>query len=248
MNKHEIICTTDDDFAEVAAGILFEAFSKANNPLVSFPTGTTPQDTYKALVQKYEDCRDVWDNLRYLCLDDYAGLPETDERLFKNWLGRELLDPLGIKNRITFNSAATETQAEAQHIQSYLDQHGPVDIMILGLGSNGHLAFNEPGSDFDSATRLVDLTQSTIESNARYWGDDIRRVPRTGYTLGLGDIMKARKVFLLITGAGKADILDKTLNGEITKDIPASILQNHPNLTIIADKSALMKKEDPRYG
>lgn len=238
----DIVETRDEDFAETAAGILFEAFSKAQNPLVSFPTGSTPQDTYRVLVEQYANRRDIWDNLRYLCLDDYAGLPENDERLFKNWLGRQLLDPLNIQSRTTFNSAATDTLTETQRMQDYLGEHGPVDIMILGLGSNGHLAFNEPGSAFDSRARLVDLAQSTIESNARYWGGDTNLVPHTGYTLGLGDIMKAKKVFLLVTGESKAGILDKAMNGAITESVPASILQRHPNVTVIADKSALKLK------
>lgn len=246
--KPEIFYSDDVDFAAMAAGILFEHFEKATNPLVSFPTGSTPQDTYKELIARYADRRDIWDNMRYLCLDDYAGLPEDDERLFKNWLGQMLLDPLDIKHRILFNSAATDTDDEAANMQDYLDENGPVDVMILGLGGNGHLAFNEPDSAFDSPTRLVDLAQDTIESNARYWGGDISRVPHQGYTLGLGDIMKAKKVFLLVTGEGKADILDKAMNGEITEAVPASILQNHPNVTIIADKSALFKFKGPKHG
>jgi glucosamine-6-phosphate deaminase len=160
--------------------------------------------------------------------------------LFYGWLSREFMDRAGIpaQNRASFNSDAPDTGAEAARMEQWIAQNGPVDVAVLGLGMNGHIGFNEPGSAFDSRTRLVTLTDESIKSNAAYWGG-ADRVPRSAFTLGLGTLAHAKEIVLLVNGKHKAAILDRVLNGPVTPDVPATFLRTLKNVTIIADRDAM---------
>lgn len=229
------------DFVQQASSFLIKAIKSVASPLVALPTGSTPLGIYKEFASQYKNDA-VWQDMRYIALDEYIGLPRDDERLFQNWIGRECLDFLGVEqdNRITFDSLAPDPASEVQRINEIIAAQGPIDIAVLGLGTNGHIAFNEPGSSFDSATRVIDLSDETRASNAEYWGG-LDRVPTQAYTLGLKTLTDTKHIILLVTGAHKADILDKVLSGPITEDIPASILRTVPNVTVIADSPALKK-------
>lgn len=237
--KPEIIVTASEDFAVTSADYLWNIITAIDRPLVAWPTGTTPLGIYKMLVEKYRSQKDVWGGMRYISLDEYAGLAPDDERLFQNWVGRELLDPAGVpaENRITFNSMAEDPQAEAEKMERRIAEEGPIDLAVLGLGGNGHIAFNEPGSAFDSLTRLITLSEDTRESNADYWGG-IEHVPQRAYTLGLKTLSAAKHIVLLVSGAHKSAILDAALNGPITENVPATILRTAPKVTIISDEDA----------
>lgn len=236
------IVTADNtqDFADIAARLIWAKLSSLKNPLVAFPTGTTPLGVYSRLIRDQGNEKKVWERLRYLALDEYVGLPPEDERLFARWLGRELLDRAGVPapNRIVFNSLAADPAQEAARMERWIAENGPIDIVVLGLGENGHIGFNEPGSAFDSVTRQIALSPETREANAKYWGS-IDKVPERAYTLGLKTLSSARHIFLLVSGAHKAAALEATLNGPVTPDVPATVLRTVPNVTIIADKAAL---------
>jgi len=235
-----IIKTNDgNDFAETAALLFWQELEQTNHFKVCLPTSTTPLGMYHYLATNFARRQDAWERMHYVALDEYIGLPPEDERLFQNWLDRELFSRINLpqQNRTVFDSNAREPDQEAARIESWLTENGPLDAAFLGLGTNGHIAFNEPGSPFDSITRVVDLSPETRESNAHYWGD-IERVPTQAFTLGLKNIMEARQVILLVAGAHKAQILNEALNSAVTENIPASILQQHPALTIIADNDA----------
>lgn len=236
--KPTIIPTASEDFAATAADAIWDKISQIHSPLTALPTGSTPLDVYKHLLSAYGERKDVWGQVRYLSLDDYAGLEDDDERLFQNWLAREILDDSGITHRTTFNSNAADPAQETARMEQWIADNGPIDIVVLGLGTNGHIAFNEPGSSFESTTRIVPLSSETREANAAYWGG-IDQVPTQAYTLGLKTLASAQHIFLLVSGAHKADILDKVLNGPITEDVPATVLRTVPNVTVIADKAAL---------
>ena len=235
-----ITAKTPDDFSALAAGRFLATLENMPRPLIALPTGNTPLGLYRELAAHHTGRRDLWDRARFITLDEYLNLPPDDPRLFYNWLAREFFDPLGIppENRIRMRSNAPEPDREAARIQSIIDDHGGIDMALLGLGENGHLALNEPGSAFDSKTRMVALTPETVQSNARYWGDP-SRVPRTAITLGLYDITRARSVILLVTGAHKAGILKRVLHGPVTPDIPATCLRTIDTATVIADGLAL---------
>ncbi len=233
---------TKQDFAEKAAKLLWEQFEQLREPLIALPTGTTPHDMYQYLIEHYGDQKSIWQQISFLSLDEYIGLPADDRRLFQNWLAREILDPVSVpaSNRITYNSQAEDTAAEAAAMEQLIKDNGPIGVAVLGLGTNGHIAFNEPGSSFDSVTRVIDLSDETRNSNAAYWGG-LDQVPEQAFTLGLKTLSQAKQIILLVSGAHKAEILDKTLNGPITPDVPASFLRTMANVTVIADKEALGK-------
>ncbi|QQG36611.1 MAG: glucosamine-6-phosphate deaminase [Micavibrio aeruginosavorus] len=238
MSPSFALLVADDPacFADAAARKFIELLEASDRPLVTLPTGLTPQGFYRALVMNYADRRDCWEGLRFIALDEYCGLPANDDRLFSSWLKRAVLDPLCIRNRYLFDSAADPEQ-EIVRMQSLLEKVGPIDIAVLGLGANGHIAFNEPGTVFSSSIHVADLAPDTIKANARYWGrEDL--VPPKGMTLGLSDLSGARHTILLVTGSSKADVLKKALQGPVTTAVPASYLQKLTNVTVIADHAA----------
>ena len=232
-----ILVNNADELAQTAARLLFSAFEKVTAPLVILPTGNTPLKTYDAIANRYAHRRDVWEKFRYLQLDEYKGLPADDPVLFKNQLSRSFLDRLGVPqaNRMTFQSDAPDPAAECDRMEKWIALNGPPDVAVLGLGDDGHIGFNMPGSPFDSRTRLVELTPRTLEANQSYMN---KPVPPTSYTLGIGALSLARQTFMLV-GAQKK-ILSDVLNGPVTPTIPATALRTflHP-VTIIADKAAL---------
>ncbi len=236
----EIVECDGKDFDETAARLIWARIASIPSPLVTFPTGSTPLGLYRRLVQEHGTKKNIWHNIRCVSLDEYIGLPPGDERLFARWLGRELLDPAGVPqtNRTMFNSLAADTAKEAARIEQWIAQNGSLDIAVLGLGENGHIAFNEPGSSFDSVTRAVRLSPETRSANAKYWGS-LEKVPEEAYTLGLKTLSAARQIFLLVSGAHKAAALDSTLNGPVTPAVPATVLRVHPRVTVIADRAAL---------
>lgn len=229
-----------EELANLAAALFVEKLETFESPLVTLPTGATPLGMYHALTTHHAHRRDLWEKMRFLALDEYLGLRRDDPRLFYGWLRREFLDRVGIpESRCTaFQSDAADPRAEAERIKAWLRQNGPIDIAVLGLGTNGHIAFNEPGSAFDSTVRTVTLTENSRKANAAYWGD-IALVPETALTLGLGDLSWARHSILLVSGAHKAAILDRVLNGPVTPAVPATYLRGRANVTVIADKDAL---------
>lgn len=231
-----LVAQNEADFNQLAAQTFVHILEKRPQPLVTLPTGHTPQGFYQTLVRDHSHRRDLWDGLRFMALDEYCGLAAADERLFAAWLARLCLDPLQIKTRWLFESA-TDPEAEAARMQSVLRQQGPLDVAVLGLGGNGHVAFNEPGTGLTAPVHAVTLTEATITANALYWGG-ADRVPRRGLTLGLGDLAQARSTILLVKGKTKASILQQALQGPVTAAMPASFVQTIKNVTIIADRDA----------
>lgn len=227
------------EFAILAAQEFIARLTLYDRPLVTLPTGLTPLGFYQTLIEHYAHRRDLWDGMRFTALDEYHGLQADDNRLFGAWLARACLDPLAIKERNFFDSMA-DPLVESLRMNGWLQENGPLDLAVLGLGANGHIAFNEPGTAFDGRTHAVTLTDDSVQANARYWGG-VEHVPRQGITLGLRDLAQARHTILLVSGAGKADILARALNDPVTGAVPASYLQTIENVTIIADRDAVSK-------
>lgn len=229
-------------FSELSAAFFIASIEKLKAPLVVLPTGNTPLGMYDVLATQYAGRRDLWDNMRFLALDEYAGLARNDSRLFSGWLCRVFLDRVGIPaaNRTFFQSDAANRAQEIVRMETFLNDNGPVDLAVLGLGANGHLGMNEPGSPFDGSTRLITLTPETIKSGAAYWGSEAA-VPREAYSLGLGGLLKAKEIMLLVNGAAKAGILAETLNGAVGPAIPATCLRTRGGVRVIADRDAAGK-------
>ena len=152
-------------------------------------------------------------------------------------MDKELFETLFFKDTHVPNGVAKDLEAECARYEQVLADH-PIDIQVLGLGGNGHIGFNEPGTPFDAKTHVVELTQETIDANKRFF-EKVEDVPTQAYTMGIKNIMQARKVLLIVSGEGKAEILDKVLYGPVTPQVPASILQLHNDLTVVADEAAM---------
>ena len=240
------IAENDNDFAIKAADLFIAALEAClkdrkdgKGPLVVLPTGNTPLGMYRELIARHGQRQDLWQNLRFLALDEYAGLEADDARLFYGWVSHAFLDPAGVplQNRLCFNSNAAKPDEEIARINQWLKDNGPIDIAVLGLGTNGHIAFNEPGSAFNQTAHTVTLTQDSITANAKYWGGE-EYVPKSAYTLGLGQLSAARHTILLVNGAHKERILERVLHGDISTNVPATYLRQQAGVTILADRAA----------
>ena len=175
-------------------------------------------------------------------LDEYRGLDHSNDQSYYYFMNKHLYSRINIDPSRTHVPDGTQPdpEKEGRRYEELIRSLGGVDIQLLGIGHDGHIGFNEPGSFFDSDTHCVDLTEMTIEANKRFFAsaDD---VPRQAYTMGIGTIMRARKLLMIISGEDKADITAAALCGEVTPQVPASIIQFHPDVTVIADPAALSK-------
>ena len=209
--------------SQLAALEIKKKIQKGNQVNLGLPTGGTPIGMYKELVN---DSHLDWWNVTTFNLDEYMGIDPNHSESYKNFMNRNLFDHIEID---TFNVWFPD---QTKDYDEMIDGFGGLDLTILGIGTNGHIAFNEPGSPFDSKTRVVDLSQQTIEDNARFF-NSIDEVPTQAITMGLDTIMKSKEILLIAQGKKKLDIIQKAMFGEITEEVPASILQQHENLTIL---------------
>lgn len=222
-----------------AADLVIEQVSKNPASTLVLPTGNTPLGMYACLAATYSRGDVSFKSCHLVELDDYFNIPLDDHRNLFNWLSAEFINQVDLQpsNIFRFETAAAHPEKECRRVEDRVAELGGIDLAVLGLGPNGHLGFNEPGSDFLSTTRIITLSPASISSSAKYWGCE-KEVPRQGITLGLKTIMSARKILLLVSGRYKSGILKAALQGPITTQVPASILQEHPNLTVIADQEA----------
>ena len=208
--------------------------------VLGLATGGTPVGLYKQLVDWYNKGDLSFAETRSVNLDEYLGLSPHHEQSYRYFMQVNLFDHIDIKpeNTHVLNGLAKDPDAECRAYNQLIRDLGGIDLQLLGMGHNGHIAFNEPADSFPVATHLVDLTESTIQANARFFSsmDD---VPRQALTMGIGTIMKARKILVVVNGEGKADIVRRAFTGPVTPGVPASILQLHPDVTLVGDRAAL---------
>jgi glucosamine-6-phosphate deaminase len=193
------------------------------------PVGKTPQGMYQELIRLHRSEGLDFSDVKIFQLDEFADLPPDHPRNFKSFLCREFLDHVNVRR--------ANIHVIDENFESAILAAGRLDLVVLGIGVNGHVGFNEPGAALDSRTRIVDLADSTIETFRQMFSPE--EMPRRAITIGLGTIMDAARVLLLASGTGKAAVLARALNDPVTSDIPASILQTHANATVIADSDAL---------
>ena len=173
-------------------------------------------------------------------LDEYKGLSGDNDQSYRYFMNTNLFDHVNIDKTRTYvpNGLEEDSDKACADYNEIIRSVGGIDIQLLGIGGNGHIGFNEPGEAFEKETHCVDLTESTIKANARFF-ESMDEVPKQAYTMGIKNIMQARKVLLIVSGEGKAEILDKVLYGPVTPQVPASILQLHNDLTVVADEAAM---------
>ncbi|GEP19225.1 glucosamine-6-phosphate deaminase [Pediococcus argentinicus] len=200
-------------------------------------TGSTPVTTYKEIVASDLD----FSNDTSVNLDEYVGMSGDNEQSYRYFMQSHLFDFKPFKESFLPNGLAENPDEEVKRYDKVIDEH-PIDLQILGIGRNGHIGFNEPGTSRDVTTHKVPLTQSTIDANARFFERE-EDVPKFAYSMGLASIMKSKHIILEAFGAEKADAVKGMIEGPDTVDLPASILQNHPNVTVIIDEAAASKLE-----
>jgi glucosamine-6-phosphate deaminase len=223
------------DWADVVAALLADRLSDRPDLVVCLPTGATPLPVYERLPAVLASRRVSAAAATIVLLDEYLGLPAGHPARCDEVLRRHVVAPLAPAGFVSFDVDRLEAPAACRAYDDAVAATGGLDLVVLGLGRNGHVGMNEPGSAADALTRLVELTPSTREAAIAYGAD---RPPTQGVTLGMAGILAAREVWLLATGSGKAAILDATLHGPISPDVPASLLRRHPRFRILADGPA----------
>lgn len=238
----KIIFTKDYEELSAKAFEVMKGVIK-NNPyaVLGLATGTTPLGLYRNMIDDYKTHGTSYAHIRTVNLDEYQGLPRTHVQSYAYFMRENLFKHLDIEESNTYieNGTAISEEEECERYNKLLSDM-PRDIQLLGLGSNGHIAFNEPNTPFGNETHVVGLTENTIKDNARLFAD-ISEVPRKAFTMGIKQIMQAKQILILASGANKADAVYKTARGRVTEEIPASVLQLHPNCILIADKEAARK-------
>lgn len=231
-----------EDLSRKAANIISSEVILKPDCVLGLATGSTPIGTYKNLIKSYENGDLDFSAVTSVNLDEYKGLGPDHDQSYRYFMNHNLFDHINIDKARTFVPDGLEADSD-RACQAYNDiiaGCGGIDLQLLGLGHNGHIGFNEPADEFEKETHCVDLTESTIEANKRFFATEAD-VPRQAYTMGIKTIMQARKVLVVVSGDDKADILAKVVNGPVTPAVPASILQMHNDVIIVADEAALSK-------
>ncbi|MCA5014103.1 MULTISPECIES: glucosamine-6-phosphate deaminase [unclassified Enterococcus] len=203
--------------------------------VLGLATGSTPETLYKEMTSSDLDFSDMVS----VNLDEYVGLGGDDDQSYRYFMNDQLFNKKPFKETYVPNGKAADLEAECVHYESIIDSH-PIDIQILGIGQNGHIGFNEPGTPLDSLTHVVELTESTINANKRNF-EKVEDVPTRAVSMGIGSIMKGQKMILIAYGEAKADAIKGMIDGPVSVDLPASALQNHPDVVVIVDEAAASK-------
>lgn len=232
------IFNTADEIALACADIFTEQLTEKNNSILGLATGASPVKTYCELISRYNKGEISFSDVITFNLDEYCDLPKNDKNSYYTFMHENLFNHVDIKeeNVHILDGNAADADAEAKAFDCSIEAAGGIDIQLLGIGTNGHIGFNEPAESFSDGTFKVKLSDSTIKSNSIYFDDD--SMPRYALTMGINSIMKAKKIVLIATGAAKADAIKATVNGDITPACPASILKQHADVTLLIDKEA----------
>jgi len=223
-----------------AANIIAAQILLKPDCVLGLATGGTPVGTYKELIAKYEAGELDFSTVKSVNLDEYVGLDENSDQSYVYFMRDNLFHHVNIDlaNTNVPNGIAADPDAESARYDALIRSYGGIDLQLLGLGPNGHIGFNEPDDHFPVGTHKVTLTEATIQANKRFFEKE-EDVPRFAITMGIGAIMNARKILMVVNGKGKAEIVKKAFFGPVTPEVPASILQLHPDFTLVADEEAL---------
>lgn len=230
------------DMSRKAANIISAQVIMKPDCVLGLATGSTPLGTYQQLIDWYNKGDLDFSETKSVNLDEYKGLPKDNDQSYYYFMYNNLFKHININldNTNVPNGMEPDSEKECSRYEQVISGLGGVDLQLLGLGHNGHIGFNEPAQAFEKTTHCVDLTESTIEANKRFFAS-IDDVPKQAYTMGIQTIMKAKKILLLVSGEDKAAILRNALCGPVTPQVPASILQLHNDVIVVADEAALSK-------
>lgn len=228
------------DMSRKAANIISAQVIMKPDCVLGLATGSTPIGTYKQLIEWYNKGDLDFSEVTTVNLDEYKGLPRDNDQSYYYFMHDNLFDHINLPKDHSYlpNGMEPDSEKACSEYNATIKRVGGIDLQLLGLGHNGHIGFNEPGDSFEQETHCVDLTPSTIEANKRFFEKE-EDVPRQAYTMGIKTIMQARKVLLIVSGESKAKILRDSLYGPVTPAVPASILQLHNDVTVVADEAAM---------
>lgn len=223
-----------ENLSRMAAGIICATVASKPNAVLGLATGSSPLGTYQEMIASNQRGDVDFSNVTSVNLDEYAGLNGDHEQSYRYFMNKNLFSQINIKMENTYvpNGCAKDLAQEGKEYDAFIKQLGGIDVQLLGIGLDGHIGFNEPDDVFTAATHEVVLDPSTIEANARFFENEAE-VPRTAITMGIMSIMQAKKIILIANGKNKRDIVEKAVYGPITPKVPASILQLHPDVTVI---------------
>lgn len=234
-----VIAEDYQDMSRKAADVIAARVAEKPNCVLGLATGSTPIGLYECLVEDCKAGKISFADVSTYNLDEYRGLAPEHDQSYRYFMKQNLFDHVDIDQSRTHvpDGICDDAEASCAAYEQAIVEAGGVDIQLLGLGHNGHIGFNEPCDEFPKATHRVELTESTIQANSRLF-DSIEEVPREAYTMGIGTIMRAREILVVANGEGKAEIVKKAFFGPVTPQVPASVLQFHPNVTVIVDAEA----------
>ena len=230
------------DYQEISriAGSIVSSVVKENpNAVLGLATGSTPIGMYQNLVKMYEEGKLDFSKVRSVNLDEYYPITPDNDQSYRYFMNYNLFDHVNIDKANTSvpDGTVKDVEAHCKAYEEHIDELGGIDIQVLGMGRNGHIGFNEPFTPFDSKTRVVDLTDNTIKDNARFF-DSPKSVPTRAITMGISEIMSAKRIILLASGLNKAQAVFDAINGALDTKCPASVLTKHANCTFILDKQS----------
>ena len=230
------------DMSREAANIISAQIIMKPDCVLGLATGSTPIGLYKQLIEWYQKGDLDFSEVRTVNLDEYKGISRENDQSYYYFMHQNLFDHVNIPEGNTHlpDGMALDPEKECDRYNNLIQSMGGVDLQLLGIGHNGHIGFNEPGDSFDKQVHCVNLTESTIEANKRFFAS-ADEVPRQAYTMGIGNILQAKKILIVANGEGKAEIVKKAFFGPVTPQVPASILQLHQDVVLVADEAALSK-------
>ena len=228
------------DMSRKAANIISAQVIMKPNCTLGLATGSTPLGIYDQLAEWYKKGDLDFSEVHSVNLDEYRGLPKENDQSYYYFMHKNLFDRVNIRSENTNvpNGMEPDAEKECRRYEKLIADLGGIDLQLLGLGHNGHIGFNEPGEAFEKETHCVDLQERTIEANKRFF-ESADEVPRQAYTMGIKTIMQAKKILVAVSGEDKAEIVKKAFFGPVTPAVPASILQMHNDVTVVADEAAL---------
>lgn len=231
-----------EQLSKLAGEVIATQVNEKTNSLLGLATGSTPTKTYQVLADLYNAGKVDFSQVKSVNLDEYVGIEQNHSQSYFTYMNENFFSHVNIDTANTHlpNGNVDDLQTECKNYETLINRLGGIDLQLLGVGHNGHIGFNEPANAFPEATHVVKLDDRTIKANARFFESEAD-VPKYAVTMGIGTILKAKKILMLVTGEDKADILYKTLTLEPTPEVQSTALQFHKDVTIIADEKALTK-------
>lgn len=236
----EVIVLKDyEEVSQKAFEVMKEIVANKSNAVLGLATGSSPIGLYERMIRDHADNKTSYANCQSFNLDEYVGLPRDHAESYYTFMHKNLFHGIDIKEE-NVHLPYGDTKEDCAAYEKAMENVS-VDVQVLGIGANGHIGFNEPGTSFDEETHIVTLTEITRQDNARFFNDDINQVPTHAITMGIATIMKAKKILLVATGANKADAVAAMVNAKPDTACPASVLQNHNDVIVIVDEAAATK-------